>query len=141
MRIQSLLAACEEAVRQRFDNILRDPVNRRRFSRYLDCSPTHLEERHRLILGQLMCAIRTGDKGVFMNCCRHLAERWHEQGLPLIELREALDELGQVCVAILRASPEANGLDQALYDHITMAFQFALDAVHEVEENHALAPV
>jgi len=140
-QIQSLLAAGEEAVRRQFARILREPVNRARFSRYLDCSPTHLDERHHLILSQLICAIRTGDKGVFMNCCQGLAERWHEQGLPLVELREALDELSRVCVAVLRTSPEANGLDQALYDHITMAFQFGIDAVHEVEENQPLGPV
>ena len=84
--------------------------------------------------GQLLCAIRTGDKGAFMNCCRAQAERWREQGLPLEQFWEALDTLGHVCVATLREAPEAAELEPALYDHVTMTFQFAIDAVHEEHE-------
>jgi nucleoside-diphosphate-sugar epimerase len=85
-RIAAMLAVHEERICSRFGEFLQDPANRSRFPAYLDCTPSQLEDRHHLIVGQLMCAIRTGDKGVFMNCCRHLAERWLGQGLPLEEL-------------------------------------------------------
>jgi len=133
-RIQAALAAHETTVLRRFEERLRDPARRRRFSGYLDCSPTHLEEQHNLIMGQLLCTIRTGEKGIFMNCCQALAERWREEGRPLEQLEEALNDLGQVCVATLRGAPEAVGLEPALYDHVTMTFQFAIDAVREVAE-------
>ena len=133
-RIQAALAGHEATVLRRFDEWLRDPSQSHRFTAYLDCSPTHLEEQHNLILGQLLCTIRTGEKGIFMNCCRALAERWREQGLPLEQLEAALDSLGQVCVATLREAPEAAGLEPALHDHLTMTFQFAIDAVREVHE-------
>jgi nucleoside-diphosphate-sugar epimerase len=133
-RIQSLLAAHEDAICARLETVLRDPVRSHRFPAYLDCAPGHLEERHRLLVAQLLCAIRTGDKGVFMNCCGGLAERWLEQGLPLEELWGALDCLDLVCLETLRPLPEAAGLEQALGDHVTMTIQFAIDAVHERAE-------
>jgi nucleoside-diphosphate-sugar epimerase len=133
-RIQSLLAAHENAICARLTTVLRDPLRHHRFPAYLDCAPTHLEERHHLLVGQLLCAIRTGDKGVFMNCCGGLAERWLEQGLPLEELWGALECLDLVCLETLRRLPEAAGLERAMGDHVTMTIQFAIDAVHELAE-------
>ena len=136
-KIQTLLAAHEDAICRRLEQVLQDPVRSHRFSAYLGCLPEHLEERHHLLTAQLLCAIRTGDKGVFMNCCRHLAERWREQGLPLEELWGALECLDQVCLETLRKLPEAAELESALNDHISMTVHFAIDAVHEVNERHA----
>ncbi len=133
-KVQSLLATHEDAVCHRLEEALRDPIRRHRFSAYLDCAPEHLEERHRLLVAQLLCAIRTGDKGVFMNCCGGLAERWLEQGLPLEELWGALECLDLVCLETLRSLPEAAGLEQSLNDHISMTVHFAIDAVHELNE-------
>ncbi len=136
-KIQALLAAREDAICHRLEEVLQNPVRSHRFPAYLGCGREHLEERHRLLVEQLLCAIRTGDKGVFMNCCRHLAERWREQGLPLEELWGALECLDQVCLETLRKLPEAAELEPVLNDHISMTVHFAIDAVHEVHERRA----
>jgi len=138
--VQKLLANNEELICEGFQKYLQNPANRDQFSAYLDCTPAQLEDRHHHILSQLMCAIRTGDKGVFMNCCEHLAERWWEQGLPLEELWKALESLSEICVKALSCLPEAEGFENALYDHITMTFQFAIDAVLDVQERHLVPP-
>ena len=135
-RIQSLLGTHENLISDRFHEHLAQPANRHRFSSYLDCTESQLRDRHRLILGQLICAIRTGDMAVFMNCCRHLAERWRRQDLPLEELWEALDALAKVCETTLAEVSHPDTLEQALYDHVTMTFQFAIDAVQEIHERH-----
>ena len=133
-KIQALLAAREDAVCRRLEEVLRAPVRSHRFPAYLGCTPEHLEERHRLLIAQLLCAIRTGDKGVFKNCCWDIAEHWREDGLPLEELWGALECLDLVCLETLRTLPEAAGLEQALNDHISMTVHFGIDAVHEVNE-------
>jgi hypothetical protein len=133
-RIEALLAARQDHLCQRLEAVLRDPIRSHRFPGYLDCTRDHLEERHRHLVEQLLCAIRTGDKGVFMSTCRHLAERWREDGLPPEELWGALECLDYVCLETVRGLPEARGLEQALHDHVSMAIQFGIDAVHEVSE-------
>jgi nucleoside-diphosphate-sugar epimerase len=134
--IQKLLANNERLICERFQKYLQNPDNRAQFAAYLDCTPAQLEDRHHHIMSQLMCAIRTGDKGVFMNCCEFLAERWWEQGLPLEELWTALESLSEICAQALRGLPEAERFENALYDHITMTFQFAIDAVLDVHDRH-----
>ena len=133
-RIHALLAAREDAVCARLEEVLRHPVRSHRFPAYLGCTPEHLEERHRLLMAQLLCAIRTGDKGVFKNCCWAMAEHWREEGRPLEELWGGLECLDLVCLEALRKLPEAAGLEEALNDHISMTVHFAIDAVHEVNE-------
>jgi hypothetical protein len=44
-------------------------------------------------------------------------------------------------VSALSELPESKRLEQALFDHISMTFQFAVDAVHEVDERRNLVPV
>ena len=136
-RIEALLAAREDRICSRLEEVLQAPARRRRFPAYLGCSRDHLEERHRHLLEQLLCAIRTGDKGVFMSSCRHLAEQWHEHDLPPEELTGALECLDEVCLETVRDAPEAEELGQALRDHISMTIQFGVDMVHEVSERHA----
>jgi len=139
-KIHELLSIHQQEIGQLFSDFLREPTQRERLAAYLDAPPEQLDERHRLLLEQLLCAVRTGDKAVFRNCCQHMAERWWVAGLPLDELWEALDELGRLCVSVLQEDPEAAKLGQEIYDQITMTFRFAVDAVMELQE-HLGAPV
>jgi hypothetical protein len=134
-RIHELLSSHQQEIGRLFNEHLREPGQRERLTAYLDASQDQLDVRHRLLLEQLLCAVRTGDQAVFMNCCRHMAERWWVAGLPLEELWKALDELGRLCVAILERDPAADGLGQEIYDRITMTFRFAVDAVKELQEH------
>jgi nucleoside-diphosphate-sugar epimerase len=136
--IEALLSARQDAICRRLEDVLRNPVRSHRFPAYLDCTTEHLEERHRHLVEQLLCAIRTGDKGVFMATCRHLAERWRQDGLPPEELWGALECLDHVCLEAVRGLPEAEGLGQALHDHVSMTIQFGIDVAHEVSERQGL---
>ena len=134
LKVHDLLSRHEEEICGEFLAYLSQASQRKRLSAYLQCSRVQLEDRHRLLLDQLMAAIRTGDKAVFINCCQHMAERWHGDRMPLKELAEALGALGDLCINVLARDPESETLSQDLYDHITMAFQAAIDAVQEVDE-------
>lgn len=133
-RIHELLSIHQQEIGLEFSELLSAPAQRKRLAAYLDAPAEQLAERHRLLLEQLLCAVRTGDKAVFRNCCQHMAERWWVTGLPLEELWQALEELGRLCVTTLQRDPKAANLGQEIYDQITMTFRFAIDAVMEVQE-------
>ena len=139
-KIHELLSIHQQEIGHLFSEYLLEPTQRKRLAAYLDAPQKQLDERHRLLLEQLQCAVRTGDNAVFRNCCQHMAERWWVAGLPLDELWVALDELGRLCVTVLQQDPKAENLEQEIYDQITMTFRFAIDAVMEVQE-HLGAPV
>lgn len=130
-----MLSIHQQEIGQLFSDFLGEPTQRARLAAYVDAPPEQLDERHRLLLEQLLCAVRTGDKAVFRNCCQHMAERWWVASLPLDELWEALDELGRLCVSVLQEDREAEKLGQEIYDQITMTFRFAVDAVMEIQEH------
>jgi nucleoside-diphosphate-sugar epimerase len=133
-KVHELLSRHQLGICRRFREYLSGPAQQHRFADYLSCSEVQLEDRHRLLIDQLMSAVLNGDKGIFMTCCQHMAERWYADGKPLGQLLEALEALGETALAVLREDREAKGLSQNLYDHITMTIQFAMDAVHEVDE-------
>lgn len=133
-QIHDLLASHVGDIGGRYLHQLAQPAQRERLPAYVDGSRSELVERHRLLLEQLLCAVRTGDKAVFMNCCLHMAERWWLAGLSLDDLCEGLQGLGRVCLEVLGEDPAATGVAESLQDHIEMTFQFAIDAVREFEE-------
>jgi nucleoside-diphosphate-sugar epimerase len=95
-------------------------------------------EQHRIeseaLLDALIDAVRTGEKGLFVNPCREIAERRRDQGLPLEELTAALDALNDLCVLSLAGEGVGPGWSLALYDHVTMTVQFGVDEVHDAYE-------
>jgi hypothetical protein len=133
-RVHDLLASHVDDIGGRYLRQLQQPARRERLPAYAEGSRSELEERHRLLLEQLLCAVRTGDKAVFMNCCLHMAERWWLAGLSLDDLCEGLDGLGRTCLEVLREDPASAGSSDSLHDQIAMTFQFAIDAVRELEE-------
>lgn len=133
-KVHELLSRHQDRICRRFRGYLSAPGQRPRFADYLNCSDIQLEDRHHLLLEQLMSAVLNGDKAIFMTCCQHMAERWYGDGIPLGQLVAGLEALGETSLVVLREDSEAEGLSQNLYDHITMTIQFAVDAVHEVDE-------
>lgn len=138
--VHALLAAYEEEICARLPYAFREPGRCERFSSYLDRSELELLRRHRRFLRSLMSAVHGGDKAVFMSFCLREAERWYAMGRPLEELWEALEVCNEVCLEVVGRDPEARGLAQALYDHVTMTFQYAVDAIQELDEVLAQRP-
>lgn len=132
--VHDLLESRVDDIGRRYLQRLQQPAQRERLPAYVDGSRAELVERHRLLLEQLLCAVRTGDKAVFMNCCLHMAERWWLAGLSLDDLCAGLEGLGQTCLEVLREDPVSAGFAESLHDQIAMTFRFALDAVRELEE-------
>jgi nucleoside-diphosphate-sugar epimerase len=134
LRLHRLLLAHEAEIRALFTEALLGPGGRDRFPGYQKVSASDHQWHHRLILRQLMNAVRTREKAVFTAYCRDLAERRFEQGFEAAEVCAALDELDRICLSVLRRDPEGASLAAELQDDVTMTLRFGADQVQDVFE-------
>ncbi len=134
LKIYRLLEHHEEDLRDRFHALLSSPEGQTHLSHYQQVDREEHSWHHRLFIRNLMNAIRTREKGVFMAYCRDLAERRFAQGYELDELLYVISSLNRICVDLLRHDPAAADLEQAIHDHVTVTIQFGLDQVSETYE-------
>lgn len=132
--IHRLLVRHEEAIAARFTGVLLGPEGPRRFPSYQALSPQEHAWNHRLILRNLMNAVRTRDTGVFLGYVRDLAERRFAQGYRVSELCDALHELNRICLDALDADPESQGLQAEICDDVTTTLLFGCDVAQDVFE-------
>jgi len=134
LKISWLLELHQEAVFQRFHELLTGPRGRERFPSYQGLAIDRHEWHHRLALRNLLNAVRTQDRGVFMGYCRDLAEQRMKEGFTADELCGALEILNLACWSVLRRDPETRGMRQALFDTVTSTLRAGCDQAQEVFE-------
>lgn len=133
--IYHLLERHEDEIFEEFTRRLTDVEAVVRFSNYHDLAADQHRWNHRLVLRQLMNAIRTRDRAVFFAYCGDLAERRFHQGYQGQQVCDALQLLNQICFKVLRRDPEATGLRDAILDHVTSTLRAGSDHVLEVFES------
>ena len=104
------------------------------FPSYQRVSEDDQEWNHRVILRQLMNAVRTEDRHVLASYCRDLAERRYRQGFGEGELSGAIEALNGVCATVLARDPESDGLRHEILDNITTPLKWGVDRVQETYE-------
>jgi nucleoside-diphosphate-sugar epimerase len=135
LRIHRLLEKHHDEIRRRFiDERLFGSEGPERFPHYQTVPHEIMEWRFTIVLRHLLNAVRTGEKGLFTAYCRDLAEKRHRDGFDAIEVCNALELLNDTCRENLRQDEEAEGLEQALHDYLTMTVQFGCDQVLETFE-------
>ena len=136
LKIHWLLERHESEIIDEFNRLLTQPETRGRFAHYHDFTADQHEWHHRLILRQLVNAVRTSERGIFMAYCRDLAERRLTQGFDAEELCGALEVLNLVCFRVLRRDPETKDIRRDIYDHVTVTLKAGCDQAQEVFEQH-----
>jgi nucleoside-diphosphate-sugar epimerase len=91
----------------------------------------------RQLMRNLMNTVRTRERSLFKNYCRDLANLRYEQGFGCQEVCRALAATNDLCLGILGRDPQAEGLEQALRDNVTMTFNIGIDEVQDVFEELA----
>jgi len=134
LKIHWLLEQHQERVMQEFVELLTGPAGRERFARYQELGRAQLEWPVRLIYRNLLNAVRTRDKGVFMGYCRDLAQQRLKEGFSADELCGALETLNLVCWRVLRRDPESKGMREAVFDYVTSTLRSGCDQAQEVFE-------
>jgi nucleoside-diphosphate-sugar epimerase len=134
LKIHWLLEQHQETVMRKFTEMLTGADGRDRFASYQALTPAQHDWHHRLVFRNLLSAVRTRDKGVFMGYCRDLAEQRLKEGFTANELCGALETLNLVCWRVLRRDPESSGLRQAITDYVTATLRSGCDQAQEVFE-------
>ncbi len=132
LRIHRLLEKHHDEIRGRFIEELLGPDGAARFPSYQSVPKEILEWRFTVALRHLLNAVRTSEKGLFTAYCRDLAEKRVAEHFDGEEVCDALESLNRECIAVLSADPEAEGLDEALGNYLTMTVQFGCDQVMEI---------
>ena len=137
LKIHWMLEQHQETIMREYTELLTGPYGEERFARYQVLTQEQHEWHHRLVLRNLLNAIRTQDRGVFMGYCRDLAEQRLKEGYTANELCGALEGLNLVCWRVLRREPETKGMRQALTDYVTSVLRAGCDQAQEVYEQAA----
>jgi nucleoside-diphosphate-sugar epimerase len=134
LKIHWLLERHQEAIMSRFTDALTGPGAEERFPSYQPLTLAEHDWHHRVIYRNLLNAVRTRDKGVFMGYCRDLAEQRLKEGFTANELCGALETLNLICWRALRRDPESQGMRQAIADYVTATLRSGCDQAQDVFE-------
>lgn len=137
--IHSLLKRHKLEIEHEFTAYLTSDEGRRRFPSYQGLTVEEHQWNHQLILGHLMNAVRTRERGLLMHYCADLARRRFAQGYDPAEVCGALEQLNRICFKVLRRDRETDGLQHEMRDHITMTLRFGCDQAQHTFEHLAVA--
>jgi nucleoside-diphosphate-sugar epimerase len=134
LKIHKLLEKHESSIQSEFTASLTDERKRHLYPSYQRISATEHRWNVRVVLHQLMSAVRTRDRGIYLSYCKNLAGQRFEQGFSAEEVCEALQELNRICVEYLSRDPEAEDIRSSIRDHVTMTMRFGCDQVQQTFE-------
>ncbi len=134
LRVSQLLVKHREELSNRFTAALQVRAEAGELPSYGTVGETEHRWNHRLVLRNLINAVRTRDRSIFLAYCEDLAERRWEQGFGAEELCGALISLNEVCLEVLSEDQEAREIAPYFYEHITVTIRFGSDHVTEVFE-------
>lgn len=141
LRIHRILERNQETIARAWSAFLRSEEGLRCLAMYSHLPAEEIRWSLRLVLRALMSSVQTRRRAVFTAYCRDLAERRFQQGFSGEEVVTALVKLSQICLEAVRRDPESEGLETAIQDAITVAFEFGIDRVEEFYEGLAPTPV
>jgi len=134
LRIYQLLLDHREKIVWRFRELLERPHARKKMLHYQLLTEDERQWSHRQILRNLLHAIRTRRKGLFMAYCRDVAERRARSGFDSSEVIYALRLLHQACQEVVSGTPEAAELGDELRRTVSQTIRFGIDQVEMVFE-------
>ena len=108
-----------------------------KLARYVDMEEDERRWSSRVVLRNLVHAVRSGERSSFMQFARDLGMRRVQQGFPLDEIVHAIRTLNWICIDALRADPEGAALGSALNDYVTVTLDFGIDRIQQVFEDTA----
>ncbi len=135
LRLYQLLERHQAELVEEYTKALQDA----RFPSYQRVSEEDHEWHHKMILRQLLNAVRTEDRHVLAAYCRDLAERRYRQGYKVEELCGAVEALDGVCATVLARDPESTTLAHEIFDNVTTPLKWGVDRIQESYETLAAA--
>ena len=135
LRLYQLLERHHAELVEEYTKALEDA----RLPSYEHVSHEDHEWHHKMILRQLMNAVRTQDRHVLVAYCGDLAERRYRKGFREEDLGRAITALDGVCRDVLARDPEAKALAGEIHDDVSTPLKWGLDRIQETYETLAAA--
>jgi nucleoside-diphosphate-sugar epimerase len=135
LRLYQLLERHQDELVETYTKALHDA----RFPSYQRVSEQDHEWNHRVLLRQVLNAVKTEDRHVLVSYCRDLAERRYRQGYKVEELCGAIAALDGVLTSVLARDPESSGLAREIVNDVTTPLKWAVDRIQETYETLAAA--
>ena len=134
LRIHRVLSGQVDQIADALVEYVLDPCRGTRFEHLRSLGEERVRADFVLLLDALAVAVRTGEKALFRNRCRDLAQRRRREAVPPEDLTSALDVLNDLCVLSLSGREAVANWNLALYEHVTMTVQFGIDEIMDVFE-------
>lgn len=132
LRIHALLERHEEAIARSLTEWLEGAERRERLPHYQAFTPDVHRWHHVLVLRNLMNAVRTRERAVFLVYCSDLARRRYETGFTVSEVLDVFQAVDRICLEHLLRDPDSKGLETAIRAYVSMTLRFGADQVEEV---------
>lgn len=126
-----------EKVMDRSINYLRSEANKNRFLNYRHLHYETLQKDLVTIYQFLSASIRSRDRMSMLTYARQLAFMRTRQGFPFEEVRDAINAIGQIVQEELQKIPLLEGMDQFIYDEVSLTFQLMVDELEGGYEDAA----
>ncbi|HEY3350479.1 MAG TPA: NAD(P)-dependent oxidoreductase [Thermoanaerobaculia bacterium] len=135
LRLYQLLERHQAELVEAYSKALDDA----RLPSYEHVSPEDHEWHHKMILRQMMNAVRTQDRHVLVTYCGDLAERRYRKGFREEDLCRAIAALEGVCTSVLARDPDAAALAAEIHDDVSTPLKWGVDRIQETYETLAAA--
>ncbi|MDX1632009.1 MAG: NAD-dependent epimerase/dehydratase family protein [Thermoanaerobaculia bacterium] len=134
LQIYDLLQEHSDRITERLVELLSTEDARENMPHYQRLTEEEREWNHRLVLRNLLHAVRTRRKGLFMAYCRDLASRRSDLGFEASEVIYALHALHRACHEVLVESGNGGGLEEEIHEAVNNTIRFGIDQVEMVYE-------
>ena len=131
LRIHQLLEKHEEQICQSMAELMTSSEGQSLYPTYQKLSSEERAWNYRVAVRHLLDSVRTRDKTIYGSFCRDLAELRLAQGFHCNEVREALQSFQHVCLGILHADEDAEGLEQEIENHVMMTMLYGCDQIED----------
>jgi nucleoside-diphosphate-sugar epimerase len=132
---EALVSIKDDILRQVIEYV-RAPERINEFPNYRSMSRSELEWYIGIVYRLLMASVRTGDRALMLEYAVDIARRRFEEGFAPAEIRGVLQTLNRFALPALEERPELKGLEQEIYDAITLTMQLATDEIEDCYSDH-----
>jgi len=134
LRVYQLILDHREAIVARAVELLAQPEVGDKLSHYRMLGEEELQWSLRQALRNLLHAVRTRRKGLFMAYCRDLAERRAALGFRVFEVAYFFHALRQACHEVVDGTPEGEELSDEVRSLVNQTVRFGIDQVQMIYE-------
>ena len=128
-RLYQTLDAVRDEVVQKTLDILDDAANRAQFGEYQRLDRPTLRKDLITTFQFLSVSVRSRDRMSMLAYARQIGEMRSSQGIPQEVVRNALLAFGRITQETLLQRSELKGMEQEIYDEISLTFQLIVDEV------------